>query len=218
MLHSKESCMGIISREEMERRLADPLNLLVMRESLSLRSSQNPIKPGSPVPVETPNLEVEQKEVIEHKRSGPGRTKGTLNRTDEDRLAIGELATLVGCNKAAELTGSSNSQAHSYAHGFNTSGHRNPNAALGEAVENSIEAVKERAIAKILECMEVISKEKLDVMSPLAASQVAVNLSKVSPNLENKVPGGINTTNQATVVIYSPPVSEESRYKTIKVS
>jgi hypothetical protein len=205
MLHSKESCMGIISREEMERRLSDPLNLLVMRESLRQNS-------GSPVP------SAEVNEIIEHKRSGSGRTPGKLNRTDEDRLAIGELATLVGPTEAADLTGASVSQAHSYSKGFNTSGHRNPNAALGEAVENSIEAVKERAIAKILECMEVISKEKLDVMSPLAASQVAVNLSKVSPNLENKVPGGINTTNQATVVIYSPPVSEESRYKTIKVS
>ena len=198
--------MGIISREEMERRLSDPLNLLVMRESL---------RSVTPVPSETPEF---NPETIEHKRSGSGRTPGSLNRSDEDRLAIGELASMVGPTEAAELTGASISQAHSYSKGFNTSGHRNPNAELGTGVVNSIEVVKEKAIAKILECMEVMSKEKLDLMNPLAVSQVAMNLSRVSPNLENKVPGGINTSAQATVVIYSPPVSEESRYKTIKVS
>jgi hypothetical protein len=205
VLHSpsRDRCMGIITREEMERRLSDPLNLIVLRESL---------RSGTPVPSGTVNSEI-----VEHKRSGSGRTPGVLNRTEEDRIAIGELGHAVGYTEAAELSGASVSQVHSYAHGFNSSGHRNPNSELGSAVENSIEAVKERAIAKILECMEVISKEKLDTASPLAVSQIAMNLSKVSPNLENKLPG-INTTNQATVVIYSPPVSEESRYKTIKVS
>jgi len=199
--------MGIITREEMERRLNDPLNLIVLRESLRQNS-------GTPVPSETPES---KPEVIEHKRSGSGRTPGAFNRTIEDRIAIGELGHAVGYTEAAELSGASVSQVHSYAHGFNSSGHRNPDSELGTEVSNSIEAVKERAIAKILECMEVISKEKLDTASPLAVSQIAMNLSKVSPNLENKMPG-INTMNQATVVIYSPPVSEESRYKTIKVS
>jgi len=206
--------MGIITREEMERRLNDPLNLIVLRKNIAANGSI-PVNSETPVPSGTP-------EIIEHKRSGSGRTPGAFNRTIEDRIAIGELGHAVGYTEAAELAGASVSQVHSYAHGFNSSGHRNPDSELGIAVRdgdvsNSIEAVKERAIAKILECMEVISKEKLDTASPLAVSQIAMNLSKVSPNLENKMPG-INTTNQATVVIYSPPVSEESRYKTIKVS
>ena len=210
--------MGIISREEMERRLADPLNLLVSRESLRLGKS---IESRSPVSSPDEIIESEEKpngEIINHKRMGSGRTPGTLNRTDEDRLAIGELASLVGPTEAAELTGASVSQAHAYAHGFNSTGHRNPNEELGKGVSNSIEAVKERAIAKILECMDQITPDKLNNQTPVAISQVAANLSKVPANLENKVPGGINTSAQATVVIYTPPISEESRYKTIKVS
>jgi len=211
--------MGIITKEEMNRRLSDPLNLLVMRESLRQNS-------GTPVPSESAITEVTESELeysavgetVEHIRSGPGRTPGTKNRTDEERIAIGELGHAVGYKTAAELVGASSSQVHSYAHGFNSSGHRNPNAELGLAVKDSIEDVKERAIEKILECMDLITPEKLNNATPLAISQVAVNLSRVSPNLENKVPGGINTDNRATVVIYSPPVSEESRYKTIKVS
>jgi hypothetical protein len=191
--------MGIISREEMNRRLSDPLNLIVLREQLRQNN-------GSPVP-----------DIVEHKRSGSGRTPGTLNRTDFERAAIGELAQAIGPSQTANLTGASISQAHSYSKGFNTSGHRLPNAELGISIADSIESVKERAIAKILECMELITPEKLDNASPVAISQVAVNLSKVAPNLENKV-ADINQNSTATVVIYSPPVSEESRYKTIKVS
>jgi hypothetical protein len=196
--------MGIISREEMERRLMDPNNLIVMREQLRQKSE-------TPVP---------SQEIIEHKRSGSGRTPGSLNRTDFERAAIGELSTLTGPTEAAKLTGASISQAHSYSKGFNTSGHRLPNGELGLSVQSmadSIEAVKARAIEKILECMELITPEKLDNSSPVAISQVAMNLSKVAPNLENKV-ADINQNSTATVVIYSPPVSEESRYKTIKVS
>ena len=118
---------------------------------------------------------------VSHERCGAGRTPGTKNRTNGERQAIGELGHLVGYDRAAEMTGSSNSQAHSYAHGFNTSGHRNPNAELGIAVKDSIEDVKDRAIAKILECMDLITPDKLNNATPLAISQVAMNLSRVPP-------------------------------------
>ena len=156
-------------------------------------------------------------ESVEHRRCGRGRTPGTPNRTTEDRKAIGELAAVVGSSTAANLTGSSQSQAHSYSKGFRTSGHRLPDAELGNAAVNSIESVKERAIEKIMTAMGLIDEDKLNNQTPIALSQIAANLSKIPGNLENKK-SDINQTNQATLVIMTPPMADESNYKTIKIA
>lgn len=155
---------------------------------------------------------------IEHRRSGSGRTAGTLNRTPEERQIIAEDAAVFGAAEAARIHGCSQSQAHSYAHGFNTCSQRLPNGESGTSAVNAIEKVRQRAIDKILMAMDLITSEKLDNQTPQAISQVAANLSKIPSNLEPRDNSDVNRGNTVNVVVYSPPVKEERQYKTIKIA
>ena len=195
---------------EVQARLSSQNNLAV---KLGLIDSVTP-----PEMTEVSVTELAPSNIVEHKRSGSGRTAGTLNRTPEERMQIAETAALLGSAEAARIHGCSQSQAHSYAHGFNTCSQRLPSNANGESAVNAIEKVRQRAIDKILMAMDLITEEKLDNQTPQAISQVAANLSKIPSNLESRDTGDINRGNTVNVVVYSPPVKEERQYKTIKIA
>ena len=162
--------------------------------------------------------ELEQEKISEIRRMGPGRPPAKLNRSDIERGIIAETAAILGPTEAGRIHDCSAAQAHSYSHGFNTSGQRLPNAALGDSAVNSIEQVRQRAIEKILQAMDLITPEKMDNQTPAAISQVAANLSKIPANLETRKTDDINRGNTVNVVVYSPPVKDEKQYKTIKIA
>jgi hypothetical protein len=195
---------------EVQARLSSPNNLAV---KMGLIESAN-----SPEIMEASVTEMPPSNIVEHKRSGSGRTAGTVNRTPEERMQIAEDAAILGSAEAARIHGCSQSQAHSYAHGFNTCAQRLPSNANGESAINAIEKVRQRAIDKILMAMDLITDDKLGNQTPQAISQVAANLSKIPSNLESRDTGDINRGNTVNVVVYSPPVKEERQYKTIKIA
>lgn len=195
---------------EVQARLASQNNLAVKLNLIS------PVDISSAIEAEV--SELPPTNIVEHKRQGSGRTAGTLNRSPEERMEIAETAAILGAAEAARIHGCSQSQAHSYAHGFNTCAQRLPNAEAGESAINSIEKVRSRAIEKILMAMDLINEDKLGNQTPQAISQVAANLSKIPANLESKGTDDINRGNTVNVVVYSPPVKEERQYKTIKIA
>lgn len=192
---------------EIQARLSSQKNLAV---------KMGIIEPASEI--EAVVEELPSSNISEVRRMGPGRPPGKLNRSDIERAVIAETAAIVGASEAAKIHDCSQSQAHSYAHGFNTCAQRNPNGAVGESAINSIEAVRQRAIDKILMAMDLITEEKLDNQTPTALSQVAANLSKIPSSLESKGTDDINRGNTVNVVVYSPPTKDEKQYKTIKIA
>jgi hypothetical protein len=154
---------------------------------------------------------IEENEVVHKRMYNTGRTSGTKNNTEEDRVNIGALARLIGPTEAAELTGVCQASATSYARGQNgTSVPTSPQ--LLEAIDNRVRRVHDAALEKLLDTIDIIDVDRIADEKPKVQADIAKSLSSVVKDTGIKPEG--STIGQ--VIIYSPKIRDISEYPEIK--
>lgn len=157
------------------------------------------------------NLEIRK---IQHGGSKNG------NLTMEERIVIGSAAR-AGLGTHQELAnefGVSKSAVDNYSVGLieragNSDASYSPGFNLKEGIEKQLSPIRERAIEKLIQSLDVITPEKLDKLKPKDASIVASNMSKI---LSNTLGTTIND-NRVQIVMYGPEQKKLKEFEVVEV-
>jgi hypothetical protein len=197
-----------IDEDELHSRLTTNQNLVNQIAERRSPSLNNAINSAS-----------EPRPLFEIDRCGSGRTPGAVNRTTDEREAIGTLGHIHGIPETAAVTGASPSQVHSYMNGYNSSQRRNHNAELEAGVKKNVGRIRDAAIDRMLSSMNLITDDKLkDVKKATDLATIAATLGKVAQlGIPRNDPTPSND-NRVQIVVYAPAIKDEERYETVDVN
>jgi hypothetical protein len=166
-----------------------------------------------------PQQSNEPRPLYEIDRCGSGRTPGAMNRSTEDREAIGTLGHIHGIPETSAITGASGSQVHSYMNGYNTTGRRGANAELEAGVKKNVGKIRDAAIDRMLSSMNLITDDKLkEVKKATDLATIAATLGKVAQLGIPKQESSGQSDNRVQIVVYAPAIKDENRYETVDVN
>ena len=201
----QDNCM-FIDEDELQSRLSTDQNLV------------NQIQSRNPTPSRTGPIS-EPRPLFEIDRCGSGRTPGAVNRTTEEREAIGTLGQMNTLQDTADMTGASVSQVHAYRNGYNTTGRRNHDKELEAGVKKNVGKIRDAAIDRMLSSMNLITDEKLkEVKKATDLATIAATLGKVAQLGIPKQESSGQSDNRVQIVVYAPAIKDEERYETVDVN
>lgn len=169
-------------------------------------------------------VEIVYKDGIHNKN---GRT-GTTNLTENEKIAIGVLASTVGIETAADLFNVSKSTASDLKNGMQTLS-TNPETGyqqrgrdvelsnkIKERLENSKLTIQERAAEKLMESMGLIDNDKLQNASAKDLAQISNQMSQVMRNMnrkDEKDPGKA----EVKIIVHQPKTAREDSFEIIEI-
>ena len=89
-----------------------------------------------------------------------------------------------------------------------------PHPELEEKILDKLEPVREKALQKLMQSLDVISEEKLEDLSAKDASVVASNMSKI---VVNTLPKNEMNDNRIQIVMYGPKQKELKDFEVVEV-
>lgn len=193
-----------ISQDELERRLSSNKNLA--------RSPFSPSDGGmtaesTDIPPSTTSITHKQKE-----KTGP--QKGAKYVTEETREIIGMRAALGESRAAlAKEYGKSYGSIQSYENGTGRGTANPPTLERREAIAKREEVIRDVALTKLMQAFNLLDEDKLSELDAHKLSGAIANISRVAANLRAPETNQI----QANIVIYSPEVRSDDKFKVIDV-
>ena len=154
-----------------------------------------------------PNLLVLQKAPI-------GKGKGNTDIPQSTREIIAVLAQTEKKTNVAKAFGVSVPTVSNYSKGKTIHGREDSNPELKKTVESTIDKITDRAIDRLFNAIDMLGADDIACLGAKDKADVAVKMSKVVNNLKpNKDPND----RVPQLIIYSPQIISEDRYKTIDV-
>ena len=172
-------------------------------EKVEEKSNSEIIERFSAVPLSDPKQEVEKfgdeiEARLHAKQPERGRTRGVLNKTNEERANIGALARVAGDTSAAEKYGVSVSAAHAYKNGKSTPAGP-PLPELAVAIETKIGRVRHAAVDHLETILDIIDKDTLQELRPLEKIKAAMGMANIASRI-----APADKSNERTLIIRVP--------------
>ncbi len=197
--------MAIISEEELTRRINHEGNLLNIL-GIGNGNGSHPVKESHQIELDPQPAQVEHKKI-----HNGGRRPGDNNIPDPIRILAGVLAHTDTAKNVADALGISPIQVHHLKHGRH--GHDIESPALKKNIQSKLETVRENAVDRLMESMNVIEAGLPKVKRASTAAGIARQLATVIEKTGDKKPEAQNVTFQ----IYAPQVRSEEKFDIIEV-
>lgn len=176
---------GIITEEELQKRLENPDNLC-NREEIIVQ--------------------------VEHKRlRDSGRREGDKNIPETVKELAGVLAHVDTLKNVGESLGISTSQVHQFKNGRNSQ--HVPNEELKDKIDERLGTVKDLALDRLVNSLNVITPEKLEKIKVVNAASIAQRMASVVEKVSEKK----NDVGNVIFQIYAPRMREEKEFEVIEV-
>jgi hypothetical protein len=212
----------ILTKEQLEERLSSDDNLTNQLAEFRKNSTTGPgLDQLDLTPDQVPGSEVE---VIRknHITNPNGKTRST-NLSEDERVAIGVLASTVGEQTAADLFDVSKDHAHHLRSANRTlsSGQGFKDIPLANKIQARIDkakiSIQERAAEKLLGAFDLITDDKLADCNVNELVNVSTKMSQVMRNMASGSSGDKSGGVGVQIILHQPKPSKESDFETIEV-
>ena len=137
----------------------------------------------------------------------PGNNRSHLSVEQRNEIAIRSKAGEKGTKLAKEFGVTSGKVS------MLKTGNHTPGKTDEDAVSNEVRTIQDKALSKLMTCLNLMDDDKLSGCNAKDLSSIAVNAARI---VEKMSPKDV-APQQTTVIIYSPELRNESTFKTVNV-
>lgn len=149
---------------------------------------------------------------------------GSSNLTENERVAIGVIASVGGDQLAADLFGVNKSHVNDLKNGNRNISNDNLRIRdidlqekIAERLENTKLSIQEVAATKLLKSMGLLTEDKLENSSAKELAQVSTQMSQVIRNMNNTNSNKDTSKANVKIVVHSPKQSNEDSFDTLEL-
>lgn len=198
--------------------------MLLTKEQLEKRiTSEDNISNKIAIREQEMQVEIINKDGINNHKGNPG----TRHLTEEERVAIGVVASVTGSSTAAELFGVSPSHAGDLKNGNRNVGNGEHGSSfrvrdtelqnkIAERLEDAKLTIQEKAAEKLLATLGLLTEDKMENSSAKEIATVASQVSQVFRNMNSTNNKDNNKTN-VKITVHQPKTSKEDYFETLEI-
>ena len=145
---------------------------------------------------------------------GGAKLDGTASRLSfEEQVLVGSTSRLIGSKNTSDMFNISRTHAKNLALGQldYASG---PKKELAERIYGKLSDVRDKAVERLMESLELLDEEKMKSCNAKDLSAVAANMARV---VDRTIPKESNEINRLNLVVYAPRLKEVKEFEMVEV-